>query len=401
MRGVMKFAKQLEQLGTETAFAVAAMAAEHRARGGRVFPFHLGDINIPPPAAMREGVARAIADGKNGYCPGAGIPVFREALAAAYAASRGVECGPDNIAAQPGGKPVIAKFLNLTMNPGDEVLYPVPGFPIYESQIRYQGGAAVPYHYRRRADGGFALDLEGLRAAASPRTRALIFNNHHNPTGASSSDAELDAVAELAVANNLWVLADEAYFTIRHDGDAGRTLLSRAGMAERTIALYTCSKQFAMTGWRLGAAIGPAAAIRMIANMNTNLESCTTHFIQQAVGEALRQGEDGADILAELTRRRDALAAGLAGMEGLRFAAPPSAFYLYCDAEGAARRKGMQNADELMRATLRETGVSFCTGEHFGEAPDTFHVRFAFSGISPADIEEGCAALKKYLEADA
>ena len=396
----MEFARQLEKLGTETAFAVAAMAAEHRAQGGRVFPFHLGDINIPPPQMMREGVARAIADGKNGYCPGAGIPVFREALARAYSESRGVECGADNIAAQPGGKPVIAKFLNLTMNPGDEVLYPVPGFPIYESQIRYQGGVAVPYHYRPTGDGGFALDLEELRAAVSPRTRALIFNNHHNPTGASSSDAELDAVAELAVANNLWVLADEAYFTIRHDGDAGRTLLSRAGVRERAIVLYTCSKQFAMTGWRLGAAIGPADAIRVIANMNTNMESCTTHFIQQAVGEALQQGEDGAEIMAELTRRRDALAAGLSAIEGLRILPPPSAFYIYCDAGDIARRKGMKNADELMRATLRETGVSFCTGEHFGETRDTSHVRFAFSGISPADIAEGCELLKKYFEAD-
>ena len=392
----MEFARQLEKLGTETAFAVAAMAAEHRAGGGRVFPFHLGDINIPPPALMREGIARAIADGKNGYCPGAGIAVFREALADAYSRSRGVECNADNIAAQPGGKPVIAKFLNLTMNPGDEVLYPVPGFPIYESQIRYQGGIAVPYHYRPTGDGGFALDLEELRAAVSPRTRALIFNNHHNPTGASSSDAELDAVAELADARNLWVLADEAYFTIRHDGDAGRTLLSRGGMAERTIVLYTCSKQFAMTGWRLGAAIGPAEAVRVIANMNTNMESCTTHFMQQAVGEALRSGEDGAEILAELTRRRDALGLGLGLIGGLRIMPPPSAFYIYCDAGEVARRKGMKNADELMRATLRETGVSFCTGEHFGESRDTMHVRFAFSGISPADIAEGCELLKKY-----
>ena len=191
----MDFAKQLEKLGTETAFAVAAMAAEHRAGGGRVFPFHLGDINIPPPDSMTQGVARAIADGKNGYCPGAGIPVFREQLARVVSQTRGVESAAENIAAQPGGKPVIAKFLQLTMNPGDEVLYPVPGFPIYESQIRYQGGVPVPYHYRPSADGGgFELDLDELRNAVSAKTRALIFNNHHNPTGASASDAELDAV---------------------------------------------------------------------------------------------------------------------------------------------------------------------------------------------------------------
>ena len=395
----MNFAKQLEKLGTETAFAVAAMAAEHRAGGGRVFPFHLGDINIPPPDSMTQGVARAIADGKNGYCPGAGIPVFREQLARVISQTRGVEYAAENIAAQPGGKPVIAKFLQLTMNPGDEVLYPVPGFPIYESQIRYQGGVPVPYHYRPSADGGgFELDLDELRNAVSAKTRALIFNNHHNPTGASASDAELDAVAEIAVKHDLRVMADEAYFTIRHDGDAGRTIVSRPGMRERTVILFTCSKQFAMTGWRLGAAIGPADAIKIIANLNTNMESCTTHFVQQAVGEGLRDGADGADILAELTRRRDALAAGLNKIDGVSVSPPPSAFYIHCDAGEIVRRKGMKNADELMRATLRETGVSFCTGEHFGEPKTTNFIRFAFSGISPADIEEGCAGLKAYFE---
>lgn len=396
----MHFARQLEKLGTETAFAVAAMAAEHRASGGRVFPFHLGDINIPPPAAIVEGAARAIADGKNGYCPGAGVPVFRENLARVVSQTRGVEYAAENIAAQPGGKPVIAKFLQLTMNPGDEVLYPVPGFPIYESQIRYQGGVPVPYHYRPSADGkgGFELHLDELQNAVSPKTRALIFNNHHNPTGASASDAELDAAANIATENNLQVLADEAYFTIRHDGDAGRTIVSRPGMRERTVILFTCSKQFAMTGWRLGAAIGPAEAIKIIANLNTNMESCTTHFMQQGVGEALRDGADGAEILKELTRRRDALTAGLNNIDGVSVSPPPSAFYIHCDAGEIVRRKGMKNADELMRATLRETGVSFCTGEHFGEPKTTNFVRFAFSGISPEDIEEGCAKLKAYFE---
>ena len=397
----MKFARQLEKLGTETAFAVAAMAADHRDRGGKVFPFHLGDINLPPPNAVVDAAAQAIADGKNGYCPGAGIPLFREQLARVVSAQRGVQFAAENIAAQPGGKPVIAKFLNLVMNPGDEVLYPVPGFPIYESQIRYQGGVAVPYHYRPAADGGFELDPDELRRAVSAKTRALIFNNHHNPTGASAADAELDAVAEIAVARDLWVMADEAYFTIRHDGDAARTIVSRPDMRERTVILFTCSKQFAMTGWRLGAAVGPKKAIATIANLNTNMESCTAHFIQHAVGAALRDGADGAEILAELTRRRDALATGLNGIGGVSVLPPPSAFYIYCDAGEVIRRKRMKNADELMRATLRETGVSFCTGEHFGEGPETSFIRFAFSGISPQDIGEGCAALKPYFESDA
>ena len=394
----MRLADRLQNLGTETAFAVADMAAQWRAKGKRVFPFHLGDIDLPPPAAIVEAAARAIADGYNGYCPGAGIPLLREQIARVLGEERGIEIHPDNVSAQPGGKPVIGKFLAAVANPGDEVLYPVPGFPIYESQIRYLGATPAPYRYRPRADGGFGFSPAEIRAAVTPKTRALIFNDYHNPTGAAASAADLAAVAQIAVDNDLWVLSDEAYAAVRYEAPF-RSLAACDGMAERTTILFTCSKGFAMTGWRLGAAVGPKAIIAAISNLNTNIESCTTHFIQRAVGECLRDGAaDSEPVRRELLRRRDALVAALNAIDGIEVAPPPSGFYVCADIGEILRRKGLPDADALMRESLRGAGVSFCTGAHFGESPATRHIRFAFSGLPTAAIEEGIAALGEWIE---
>jgi len=400
----MQLARQLERLGTETAFAVSDMAAAWAAQGNRVFAFHLGDIKLPTPRPIVEAAARAMGGNYSGYCPGAGVPLLRQMLARVLGAERGIDYAAENISVQPGGKPVIGKFLATVMNPGDEVLYPVPGFPIYRSQIAYQGGVAVPYHYRA-SDSGFALDLDELHRAVTSKTRALIYNNHHNPTGASATAEEIAAVAELAVKHDLWVLSDEAYSRIRFDGSPHQSIAQLPGMRERTVILFTCSKQFAMTGWRLGAAVGDEKIIAAISRFNTNLESCTTHFMQQAVGEVLRDAGDDlspliAPLLTELKRRRDALTDALNGIEGIGVAAPPSAFYIYADAANILRRKNLPDADALMRASLHETGLSFCTGEHFGEGADTRHIRFAFSGLSLDDIRHSMAVWKRWVEAD-
>ena len=402
----MKLATQLNNLGTETAFAVSAMAAQWAARGNRVFALHLGDIALPPPPAIVDAVSRTLGGDYNGYCPGAGIPLLRSQLARVLGAERGLEYAAENISVQPGGKPVIGKFLATVMNPGDEVLYPLPGFPIYQSQICYQGGVAVPYAYRATTGGGFALDLDALHDAVTPKTRALIYNNHHNPTGVSATPDELAAIAALAAKHDLWVLSDEAYGNIRFDGSPFHSIASLPGMRERTVILFTCSKQFAMTGWRLGAALGPREVITAISTFNTNLESCTTHFMQQALGEVLQDtAQAGGDlspliapILAVLQERRDALAQALNDIAGITVAAPPSAFYIYVNIADILRRKKLPDADALMRASLQKTGLSFCTGEHFGDSPHTQYIRFAFSSIGADDIRESMAAWKRWVE---
>ena len=203
----MQLASRLDNLGTETAFAVSLAAADWAAKGNQVFPFHLGDMNLPTPANVVEAMDRAIADGRTGYCAAAGIAPLREALADDVGSRRGLSFAPANVVVQPGGKPVIGKFIQTVMEPGDEVLYPNPGYPIYESQIEYHGGTAVPYRYIETPT-GFALDLEYLAAHITPRTKALIYNDLQNPLSSESSAEEMQAVAELAIANDLWVLSD-------------------------------------------------------------------------------------------------------------------------------------------------------------------------------------------------
>jgi len=397
----MKLAKQLQMLGTETAFAVSAAAAAWGAKGHKIYPFHLGDINIATPGNIVEATEKAIADGYTGYCPGAGIPELRAAIAADVGAKRQLSYGADQVSIQPGGKPVIGKFLAAVMDPGDEVLYPNPGYPIYESQIEYQGGVAVPYGYIETAS-GFDLDLDPIEHGIGPSTRVLIYNNFQNPNGAESSRAEMERLAQLAIKHDLWVLSDEAYFEIQYSGQA-QSIVSLPGMQERSVILYTCSKRFAMTGWRLGAAIGPQAVIDVFNKLNTNIESCTTHFIQRGMVDAIGGDTSGPDAIIDILRqRRDAAVAGLNAIDGISIQAPNSTFYLFPNVTSIMQRKGFTELKQLMEEALTRTNVSFCTRDHFGRAvagEKNYYIRFAYSGIEVEEIEAGMAKLKKYFEA--
>ena len=394
-------AERLNNLGTETAFAVSLAAAEWGAKGNQIFPFHLGDINLPTPENVVDAMNRAIADGKTGYCAAAGIVPLREALADDVSTRRGISYGPVNIAVQPGGKAVIGKFLQVVMNPGDGVLYPTPGYPIYESQVEYFDGVGQPYRYNQTAT-GFAIDLDHLRSQITPATKVLIYNNLQNPLGCESSLDEMKSLAELAIQHDLWVLSDEAYFEMRYSGTS-TSIAALPGMRERTVILYTFSKKFAMTGWRLGAAIGPEELIAQIIKINTNDESCTTHFVQAAGVEALQGDQSGAEaILAELQRRRDAAVAELHKITGFVIARPDSTFYLFPNVTDAMDALGFTDVAEFADAALRATGVSFCTRRHFGRplAGETEqYVRFAYSGISVEDIELGIGKLREWIEA--
>jgi len=397
----LPIAGRISRLGTETAFAVSAEAALWQGDGHTVYPFHLGDMDLPTPQNIVEASFKALADGKNGYCPNAGIPALREALAADVGASHGLELGPRNVAIQPGGKPVIGKFILALMNPGDEVLYPNPGYPIYESQIEFHGGVALPYGYVEGSE-NFELDFEAMEEKVSPRTRILIFNNLQNPTGAESSPAELERVAEFALRHDLAVLCDEAYWDVRYSGKS-QSLTSLPGMAERSVILYTFSKKFAMTGWRLGAAVGPVEIIDVIAKLNVNDESCSNHFVQYGALEGLTGDQSGPrEIVRILRERRDACVGLLSQIPGVSCFTPEATFYLFPNVTGLMERKGLDSYDELRRAALEQTGVSFCTRLHFGRAlpgEKERYVRFAYSGIPVPLIEEGLGRLKAWAEA--
>ncbi|MFQ6612816.1 MAG: pyridoxal phosphate-dependent aminotransferase [Fidelibacterota bacterium] len=396
----MELAKQLEKLGTETAFAVSAQARAWAEKGHKIYPFHLGDINIPTPASIIEGAYKAMNDGKTGYCPSEGILPLRTALAEDVSTRRGVSYQAENVSIQPGGKPTIGKFLAAVMNPGDEVLYPNPGYPIYESQIEFQRGVAVPYRYIE-TESGFDIDLDELKSKITDRTRILIYNNYQNPISAESSQAEMEALADLALENDLWILSDDAYYEIRYGGDP-RSIVNLPGMQQRTVVLYTFSKKYAMTGWRLGAAIGPKAVIQVISRLNVNAESCSNHFIQWAMVDALVNETEGPrQILSILKARRDAAVEGMNAIDGIQITAPNSTFYLFPNVTKIMERKGFSTIDQLQVGALENTGVSFCTRNHFGRPTvdeNEFFIRFAYSGIDVSNIREGLAKLKDYFE---
>ena len=395
----MLLASRLQNLGTETAFAVSLAAAEWAGRGNRVYPFHLGDLNLATPSNVVAAMGRAIADGRTGYCAAAGIPPLRDALAADVGSRRGLSLSPANVVVQPGGKPVIGKFIQTVMEPGDDVLYPNPGYPIYESQIEYFGGRAVPYRYVETPT-GFALDLEYLAAHITPRTKALIYNDLQNPLSSESSREEMEAVAELAVANDLWVLSDEAYFEMRYAGES-TSIAALPGMQERTVILYTFSKKFAMTGWRLGAAIAPVEVAEQIAKLNTNDESCTAHFVQWAGLEGITGDQSGPKALVDALRvRRDAAVDGVNAIPGMHTARPDATFYLFVNVTDAMAARGFTDVADFATAALHETGVSFCTRRHFGRpqpGEEQQYIRLAYSGIDSDDITEALGVLGQWV----
>lgn len=396
----MRIADRVALLGTETAFSVSAEAAVFAAAGNEVFPFHLGDLDLRTPSTVIDGAWAALHDGKTGYAPNAGIPQLREVLAADVAASHGVDYSMDNVVIQPGGKPTIGKFFLSLLNPGDEALYPNPGYPIYESQIEFNGGKAVPYGYLEGAD-NFEIDFDSLEAGITAKTRLLVLNDLQNPMGAECSIAEFERLADIVRRHDLYVLVDEAYFDIRYAGDS-ISFVSQPGMAERSVILYTFSKKFAMTGWRLGASIGPKEVVDVIAKININDESCSNHFIQYGAIAGLQGDQTEVKANLETLRiRRNAAVDALNDIEGVECFRPDAAFYLFPNVTAVMRRKGIDGYEEFRRAALHATGVSFTTRLHFGRpvaGEEQRYIRFAYSGIDVDRIQEGIARFKDFCE---
>jgi len=296
-------------------------------------------------------------------------------------------------------------ILGLDLAKGDEIIVTTQNYP----------RMLTTWEQRERRDGIVlkritapvnASDAEIVRryreAIVGPRTRAIVYNDLQNPIGAESSAAEREAIARLAIEKDLWVLSDEAYFEMRYSG-ASTSIAQLPGMAERTVILYTFSKKFAMTGWRLGAAIAPAEVAAVIAKLNTNDESCTTHFVQYGGVEAIRGDQSSvARMLDVLRERRDVAVRALNAMPGVSVHSPEAAFYLFPDVTDAMARKGIGDLADFAQQALHATGVSFCTRRHFGrEQPGETrrHVRFAFSGIDAKDITEGLELLGRWIAA--
>ena len=396
----MNLADRIARLGVETAFAVSDDARAWAAKGNKVYPFHLGDMNIRTPLNIIEAAHKALLDGKTGYCPAPGIPELREVIAADLGKNRGIQFGVENVSVQPGGKPVIGKFFQALLNEGDEALYPNPGYPIYESQIQFLGGKAVPYGYTMTKD-GFRLEREKMEKLVTAKTRFIVFNNGQNPLGAESDDDELHWLADFCMRHNLLVLSDEPYFHTRYSGKS-KSITSIPGMMDRSVILMTFSKRYAMTGWRLGGALGPKDVITVINKLNVNQESCTPQFVQYAGIEALKGDQAGAlDIIRVLRERRDVLVDALNSIKGVTVYKPEVTFYLFPDVTDVFHRLGYTDEQKFRLDTLHATGVSFCSRSHFGRplpGEKRVYIRFAYSGIDVAQIKEGLAKLKAYWE---
>ena len=395
----MKIAKRMDLLGSETAFAVSAEAANLAATGKKIFPFHLGDINLSTPNSVIKAANDAIEGGKTGYCPAPGIPELRKALAKDVGNARGIQYDIDNVSVQPGGKPSIGKYIAAMMEKGDSVLYPNPGYPIYESQIEFYKGIAVPYGYINTSE-GLELDFDAIEKGVENGAKHIFYNNYNNPTGASSSDSEIERLAELVIKNDMFLISDDAYFDTLYDGEP-KSIASYPGMYERTLTMYTFSKKFAMTGWRLGASIGPKKIIEQINRLNVNMESCTTHFVQYAGLAGLNAPKkETQDILDTLKKRRDTLVKILNGIDGVETHVPEAGFYVFPKITKLLNDTRFDSVEEFRKKVLKETGVSFCGRHHFGrplKVEKDFYIRLAFSGIHMSDLKEGMELFKKWI----
>jgi aspartate/methionine/tyrosine aminotransferase len=378
----------MSRLGTETAFEVLGRARALEATGRKVVHLEIGEPDFDTPRFIRKAAADALEAGFTHYGPSAGLPEFRQVIADMWKAERAIPCDADNVVVTPGAKPIMFFAMLALLEAGDEVLYPNPGFPIYESVANFLGARAIPLVLRE--DKGFDLDLAELESKITSRTKLLIFNSPHNPTGAVLKPETIEAIAALARKHSFWILADEIYARILYDGKH-LSIASLPGMAERTIVLDGFSKTYAMTGWRLGFGIMEKKLATHVSRLMTNSNSCTATFIQKAGQAALTGPQDEVRaMVAEFRVRRDTMVQGLNELPGVSCLVPDGAFYVFPNISGT----GMKSAD-LAKALLEEAGVACLSGTAFGEHGEGF-IRFSYAN-SLENLRTALQSMQEYL----
>lgn len=374
----------------EGALSVFARAKELEAQGRSIIHLELGEPDFHPGASVIESVNRALAGGKDRYCNVIGVPALRDEIAAYLARTRGIGVAPDNIVLAPGCKIALFLAMMALLEPGDEVLYPDPGFPGYASIARGLGAVPVPFELSVR--NRLQPDPAVVAAKITLRTRMLITNSPGNPTGTVYTDGVQRALAELAVEHDLWVLSDEIYARIIYRGEY-LSMLRYPGMAERTLIIDGFSKSFAMTGWRLGYTVAPPEVVPALAMMAINSYTCVAEFTQFAAIEALRDREGTTPrMVAEFTRRREQFVRDLNRIPGFRCLPPEGAFYAWVDITGT----GM-TAEDLCRILLEDAGVAAIPGAAFGPAGKDF-IRFSFAS-SMENLREAAERIAKVSSA--
>ncbi|HEY7093459.1 MAG TPA: pyridoxal phosphate-dependent aminotransferase [Ktedonobacterales bacterium] len=385
----MRLASRMERLGTETAFEVLAKAKALEAQGRSIIHLEIGEPDFPTPEHIVEAGCQALRDGYTHYTPAPGIPELREAIAADASARRGVEFSPEDVVVTPGGKPVMFYALLALVDEGDEVIYPNPGFPIYESMIRFAGGKAVPIKMEEARN--FSLDVAKLCDMIGPQTRMVVLNSPHNPTGGVLSRADLEAIAEAVLRQpETLVLADEIYSRMLYEGEH-TSIASLPGMRERTIVLDGFSKIYAMTGWRLGYGLLPHELVAPIVRLLINSASCTAAATQMAGVAALTGSQAPSEAMVEeFRRRREVIIRGLNAIPKLNAKTPHGAFYAFPNVTetGLTSR---QMADLL----LNEAGVAALSGTAFGAYGEGY-IRLSYAN-SVEQIEEALDRIRRTL----
>lgn len=386
----MQFAKRMERLGTETAFEVLSRAKALEAQGKKIIHLEIGEPDFDTPLFIREAARKALANGRTHYTPAGGIPELRQAICEEVKRRRGVTVRPENVVVTPGAKPIIYFPITALIEEGDEVIYPNPGFPIYESVIEFVGGKAVPLQLKEKKE--FRFDLNELAALITPRTRLLIINSPQNPTGGILTRQDVHAIAEIARAKNILVLSDEVYKNIVYEHEHA-SILSEPDMLERTILLDGFSKTYAMTGWRLGFGVMPVALAQKIEKLMINSNSCTATFVQDAGIAALRGPHDEVDaFVAEFKKRRDIMVDGLNKIKGVRCLKPGGAFYCFPNISGVP-----MNSKPLADLLLNEVGVAVLSGTAFGKFGEGY-LRLSYAN-SIENIQLALQKMKQVIEA--
>jgi aspartate/methionine/tyrosine aminotransferase len=386
----MKFAKRMERLGTETAFEVLARAKALEAEGKNIIHLEIGEPDFDTPRFIVDAAIDSLKRGRTHYTPASGIPPLREAIIRDVERRRGVNAKPAQVVVTPGAKPIMFFCILALVDDGEEVIYPNPGFPIYESVINFVGGKAVPLPLQESKD--FRFDIKDLQALVTDRTRMIIINTPQNPTGGILTRDDIRAIAEIARRKKIWVLSDEMYKNIIFDAEH-YSILCEPGMAEHTILLDGFSKTFSMTGWRLGFGVMPEPLAERVTQLMINSNSCTSTFTQDA-GVAALDGPTGEvnAMVAEFRKRRDIVVAELNKIKNVSCIMPHGAFYVFPNVS-----KVPMGTRELANHLLTEAGVAVLSGTAFGKYGEGY-LRLSYAN-SVENLLEGIRRMKKAIEA--
>ncbi len=385
-------AERMSRLGTESAFEVLARAKAMEASGARVIHLEIGEPDFPTAPHIVDAAVEAMRAGQTHYVPAPGIPALREAVASFLERTGRMRTSPDRVIITPGAKPIMFFTIMALCGPGDEVLYPDPSFPMYESITAFAGAVGVPVPLREGND--FRIDTAELERLVTDRSKLLIINSPHNPCGSALTRADCEAIADIAQRHDLVVLSDEVYWAIRYGDEPHASVLDVAGMADRTILLDGWSKTFAMTGWRLGFGVFPPALVEPVSRLVINSVSCTSAFSQYAAIAALDGPWTPVDqMVTEFARRRDVIVAGLNEIPGIRCVQPQGAFYAF----PSVAETGL-TAAQLQARLLADAGVAALAGTAFGAWGEGF-LRFSYAN-SVENIRAALTAITATLAAE-